>query len=175
MYLLILPLLAWFVSAKNFINYTQSNCYNRNYDKNCNKEISILFSDEKPYTFPFTKPSCYWRYYSSLIFYEYVHFNTSQKTLTCANIIKERCGLKTNDIITWINKQKETDKICIGVYFKDFSESCYERQCFYAFNLSAVAIPEQIDLPFCSTNYAVFASNFSNNFSVSMLKIARNT
>ena len=160
----IIMLVVRIINASNFSNYTDD--YSSYYEL-CG-EYDLFF--EKPKTFPFTKPSCFWIQYSNLIYYEYIDFNKSTKQLSCRTFIKERCGLATSDIVLWVNKQEKNTIECIETVYKgykyDYEDSCNvakERPIFYL---------REDDLPFCSANYAYFASNFSSNLT---LENPRNT
>ena len=129
MNILIIVFVARFATATS---YSDNSCYTRKYFELCSKEDYLLFSSDKPTNFPPTKQSCHWKLYSDLIYYEYINHNTTKKILSCTQTIKNRCGLETNDIVLWVNKQEKATKKCIEIYFKEFNEHCYEGTCSYA-------------------------------------------
>ena len=100
----IIMLVVRIINASNISNYTDD--YS-NYYELCG-ENDLFF--KKPNTFPFTKRSCFWIQYSNLIYYEYIHLIKSTEQLNFRTFIKERCGLATNNIVFWVNKQKKNHK-----------------------------------------------------------------
>ena len=160
------------INAINVNNYTDD--YLTNYYKLCGGKGPFI---KKPETFPFTKPSCDWKKYSSSIFYEYIHPNTSKRNFYCRQLLKERCGLEINDIVFWMDKQEKIIKECIDFYFtfsyyNGYKSDYNENFCKLGPQLP-MWHPTQYDLPFCSANYAHFASNFLLFFNPAMLENSR--
>ena len=166
MYLLFIILAARIIHARNLRNFTNNYCSTETYYKLCGDTDLLYFGKSKK--FPLTVPFCYWKKYSDKIYYEYIRVYPSTKTSNCTELIDELCELETNDIVFWVNKQIKYTEDCIGDYL------CYEESCDNVFSIPK-AYPAVDDLPFCSADYALFASSFSPSFNRSMLEKSRNT
>ena len=87
----------------------------------------------------------------------------SSNNLNCTKLLKEVCGIETNDLVNWMNTQNIIKKR-IDLHYKEENQKDsaeYEDFCSSFHEPPWGPLHYISDLPFCSLSYACFSSNYS--------------